>query len=169
MRCALAVLLLSLWCASSWAQPAPSASSTSPLPDLPPISRQLSDLATTLERALSDSATDWDLLSQVLTEHSQKLAALAASSTALERETVSMQASLSACESSLLEAMRAALRHSLEAALWRVGALSGALGVVGALADARQVRGAVLGAIVGAASGAVWWVVESRPLRILDR
>jgi len=68
--------------------------------------------------------------------------------------------SLTACAESLSRATQDLRRRKFEAALWRVGALSGALGVVGALVDPAKARGCAAGVIVGAVAGALWWIAD---------
>lgn len=83
---------------------------------LVPLSEKLDAMATTLERALSDSATDWDSLSTLLTSLSRQLTESSTSSRDLELETASTRASLKDLEISLSESTKLARRREVE--LW---------------------------------------------------
>ena len=78
----------------------PSLIPSSPESELPQptISQRLEELAATLDRALTDSQADWDLLSQILTEHSQKLEELAMLSKGSEQEIKFIKKSLKESE-----------------------------------------------------------------------
>jgi hypothetical protein len=56
---------------------------------------------------------------------------------------------------------------SLSAALWRAGALAAVGGCAGLTADRSTPTGALYGAGAGLAAGAVWWLVENWPWKIL--
>lgn len=164
--CALALSLCCVWPAWLSAQAGPSLIPTWLPGASPPLSAQLDELATRLEQALIDSATDWEILSWTLIDLSSRLDGLATSSRALERESESMRESLRSLDRSLAVSMALARRHSLVAGLLRVGALSGVLGVGGALALSSKGQGAAIGAGLGALAGAAWWAVENWPPRL---
>jgi signal recognition particle GTPase len=99
-----------------------------------PLSKQLDSLASTLEQALIDSETDWEILSSILTEHSRKLENLAMSSRVLEQESESMRTLLKNLETSLADSIREAKRRNLELWIWRIGTGLGISGTIAALA-----------------------------------
>jgi hypothetical protein len=55
--------------------------------------------------------------------------------------------------------------EGLKLSLWRVGTLSGVLGVVGALLAPKAWQGAGIGAGIGAVAGSVWMIAERWPPR----
>lgn len=149
MRCALVAFLACLALVSSWAQDPPSSSTDSPPAASALTSPKLSDIAArllSLSTALSSEADAQSI------ELSELQSLLEESRTALE----SSQASLD-------KAAVEAKRLSAGMALWRVGALSGVIGLAGSLLDHEAARGAGIGAGIGAAAAAVWWAVEAWP------
>jgi hypothetical protein len=129
MKCAFVVFLVCLLSVSSWGQESSPGSVSGSYPasdEIPlPLSQQLRDLATTLEQATTDSASDWELWSQEWTGHLKTLEDLANLSTESELEMQSMKASLVNYERSLTNSIRreaAARRHE---EVWRVVGIGG--------------------------------------------
>jgi TolA-binding protein len=125
MRCALAVLFWLALLASASAQESPLPMTASPPEASETLSEQLERMATTLEQALTASATDWETLSAILTSHSQKLEELATLSRDLERETESMRESLRLLGISLDDSISLANRQGFELWIWRIGTALG--------------------------------------------
>jgi hypothetical protein len=100
-----------------------SGSSETPLP----LSQRLNDLATTLEQATTDSSADWEILSQVLTEHSRKLEELATLSKGSEREMESIGKSLDDYKILLKKSMAREQATRLQLSLTRWVAGTGAV------------------------------------------
>lgn len=121
--------LLGLALAFSWAflsaQESPLPMTATPPEASVTLSEQLERMATTLEQALSDSATDWEALSSLLTSHSQRLEKLAMLSRDLELEIKSLQASHKLLETSLDNSISLASRQSFELWIWRIGTAIG--------------------------------------------
>jgi len=102
-------------------------------------------------------------LSRLSADLLTELTALQADSAALSSSLAESRSALTSCQQSLEQAAKQARRDSLTAGLWRVGALSGTAGLIGALIDAGTPRDAAMGAGIGAAIGAAWWIAEHWP------
>lgn len=136
---AFALALFCLLSAFSWAQEPLVESDTdslsSPPAETPPtISEQLRSLAESIEKATSDSATDWDLLFQEWTMLSDKLGELATLSADSEREMQSIKESQKASEKLLMDSIVARRQAEAREKLWRslaiIGVIVGAGGVI---------------------------------------
>jgi adenylosuccinate lyase len=89
------------------------------------LSTQLDELATILEQSITDSATDWDLLSETLTSLYSRLEKLATLSRGLEQENESMRKSLDDLGISLDQVKAEARRQNRELWAWRIAAVLG--------------------------------------------
>jgi hypothetical protein len=149
MRCAFALALCCLALVSSWARPESIPSTASPPAVSAPSSPTLSDIAarlSALSTALSSEA------SAQSTELQESKSLLEESRNAL----LSSQASLD-------KAARETRLRSLDAALWRFGALSGVLGAGGSLLEPAKAQGAAIGAGIGAAIALAWTIFDYWP------
>jgi hypothetical protein len=169
MRCLLfAILLLSVSSLASQSLPlSPDWSSQG----TPSLSQKLNDLASTLEQATSDSQSDWETLSQVLTDHSKKLAELAASSKDSELEMASIKKSLDNYDRLLTASIQREKKARLSNRSWRIGGLVAGGVSIGALVSVSAYGtrpGAYAGAIVGAGAGLLgallWDKIESNAI-----
>lgn len=134
------VLAFLCWCsASSWAQEPPAESFTDLSSSLDAevpltISEQLRSLAESIEKATSDSATDWELLFQEWTMLSDKLGELATLSADSEREMQSIKESQQASEKLLMDSILARRKAEAREKFWRglgiIGTIIGAGGVI---------------------------------------
>ena len=146
MKCAFALVLVSLALASSWARPEPSSSIASPPAVSAPSSPTLSDIAarlSALSTALSSEAN--------------------AQSTELQESKSLLEASRNALlnsQASLDKAAKEIRLRSLEAGLWRAAALAGIAGLAGSLLDPEKAWGAGYGIGLGLVAGAAWDIVE---------
>jgi hypothetical protein len=106
-----------------------------------------------LKQALSDARSQLTTLSGQLDASRTQVLALSSSLAQADQ-------SLASSVASLKEAQAQSRRRSLEAGLWRAGALAGALGLAGALLDAVPLRGAGIGAGIGGVLGGMWMIAE---------
>jgi septal ring factor EnvC (AmiA/AmiB activator) len=178
--CALAVSLSLLSALQSWGQASSTPStdyrpgaSAAPSSSPAPTWEQLDEIWAQLEQSGQTSSADLSALKTSLASARQlstTLSAQLADSRTQARELSSslerVGSSLLACERSLQEASAQARRRSLEAGLWRVGALSGVGACLGAIATKGAPGAAGLGAIPGLVAGAVWWLAEHWPPRL---
>jgi hypothetical protein len=132
----------------------------------------------TASRALSQSESE--STSNIETSLSQASNALDQTSTGISSATASSATTSAAIDQGIKAAVKTdsdiaqaeAFERGLKlkAGLWRALALSGVLGVVGALAGPAlgtdSTHGALYGAALGAAGGGVWIVIELWPPRI---
>jgi septal ring factor EnvC (AmiA/AmiB activator) len=175
--CALAVSLSLLSALQSWGQASymPSTdyrpgASAAPSSSPAPTWEQLDEIWAQLELSGQTSSADSQELKtslasarQLSTTLSAQLAASRTQARELSSSLERADNSLLACERSLILASAQARRRSLEAGLWRVGALSGVGACLGAIAWKGDAKAAGLGAIPGLVAGAVWWAVENWP------
>jgi hypothetical protein len=120
-----------------------------------------------IESAASNSQAASNALAQTSSNITSAISSSATSSAAIDQ---GIQAAVKT-DSDILQAQADMRRLGLKAGLWRAFGLSGALGLVGALAGPSlgtdALHGAAWGAAAGAAGGGVWLVVELWPRRIL--
>jgi septal ring factor EnvC (AmiA/AmiB activator) len=122
-----------------------------------PLSEKLDAMATTLERALSDSATDWDDLSRLLTSLYQKLTESATSSKDLEREIKYMQTLLNDLRNSLSKSNELVQKRENELRIWQSITCVCAGATIGACLDRESFSGCAIGITIGAVgAGAIW-------------
>lgn len=141
MKCRIAIFLFFVFCALSWGQELPPESDTASVPDSAPtqlpLSQQLRSLATTLEQATTDSATDWEEWSLAWTNHLRKLEGLADLSRESELEKESMKKSLDNYDSSLKDSIAREAAARREAGFFKVTTAVGiGVAVVAALVAA---------------------------------
>jgi adenylosuccinate lyase len=102
-------------------------SSSVPIESVPtvsvPLSEQLKGLATMLEQALTDSATDWDSLSAILISLSSRLEKASTQSRDLERENESMLKSLDNLDSLLADSRKINRNKTTELWITRAAAV----------------------------------------------
>ncbi len=152
------LLLLSLFASVSLSAQALSTSSTESQPTvLEPLSKQLLNMANSLEQALSDSTTDWDDLSRLLTSLYQKLTESATSSKDLEREIKYMQTLLNDLRNSLSKSNELVQKRENELRIWQSITCVCAGATIGACLDRESFSGCAIGITIGAVgAGAIW-------------